>query len=116
MCIRDRHDIWREFHRYVKHDQIGQMADVLNAHEVAWREPHMTKLRARWEFSILPADGGCLRPHTDIASKLVTIVVSMRPLGDTEWQQSWGCLLYTSDAADERSSVDLGGRRIIKKK
>ena len=29
---------------------------------------------------------------------------------------TWGCLLYTSDAADERSSVDLGGRRIIKKK
>ena len=28
----------------------------------------------------------------------------------------WSCLLYTSDAADERSSVDLGGRRIIKKK
>ena len=28
----------------------------------------------------------------------------------------WACLLYTSDAADERSSVDLGGRRIIKKK
>ncbi|WDT36776.1 hypothetical protein PVA38_11010 [Streptococcus pneumoniae D39] len=26
------------------------------------------------------------------------------------------CLLYTSDAADEARSVDLGGRRIIKKK
>ena len=26
------------------------------------------------------------------------------------------CLLYTSDAADERSSVDLGGRRIIKRR
>src|SRR5665648_1231121 len=26
-----------------------------------------------------------------------------------------GCLLYTSDAADEEDSVDLGGRRIIKK-
>ena len=26
------------------------------------------------------------------------------------------CLLYTSDAADERSRVDLGGRRVIKKK
>ena len=26
------------------------------------------------------------------------------------------CLLYTSDAADERSSVNFGGRRIIKKK
>src|SRR5678815_4092146 len=30
--------------------------------------------------------------------------------------QGEACLLYTSDAADERSSVDLGGRRIIKKK
>nr|WP_227636286.1 cyclophilin-like fold protein [Klebsiella pneumoniae] len=29
--------------------------------------------------------------------------------------QATDCLLYTSDAADERSSVDLGGRRIIKK-
>ena len=29
--------------------------------------------------------------------------------------RSGDCLLYTSDAADERSSVDLGGRRIIKK-
>ena len=29
---------------------------------------------------------------------------------------AFACLLYTSDAADERSSVDLGGRRIIKKK
>ena len=30
--------------------------------------------------------------------------------------RAWSCLLYTSDAADERSSVDLGGRRIIKNK
>ena len=35
-----------------------------------------------------------------------------RPLGGLDKI----CLLYTSDAADERSSVDLGGRRIIKKK
>ena len=34
--------------------------------------------------------------------------------GTLEWYSV--CLLYTSDAADERSSVDLGGRRIIKKK
>ena len=26
------------------------------------------------------------------------------------------CLLYTSDAADDQLGVDLGGRRIIKKK
>ena len=27
-----------------------------------------------------------------------------------------GCLLYTSDAADDLLCLDLGGRRIIKKK
>ena len=36
--------------------------------------------------------------------------------GSIEPTLSLACLLYTSDAADERSSVDLGGRRIIKKK
>ena len=33
-----------------------------------------------------------------------------------ELGRSRACLLYTSDAADEEDSVDLGGRRIIKKK
>ena len=28
----------------------------------------------------------------------------------------YACLLYTSDAADDLIGVDLGGRRIIKKK
>eukprot|EP00658_Telonema_sp_P-2_P037022 TRINITY_DN26669_c0_g1_i3.p2 TRINITY_DN26669_c0_g1~~TRINITY_DN26669_c0_g1_i3.p2 ORF type:complete len:101 (+),score=16.79 TRINITY_DN26669_c0_g1_i3:237-539(+) len=31
-------------------------------------------------------------------------------------KETEACLLYTSDAADEEDSVDLGGRRIIKKK
>ena len=31
-------------------------------------------------------------------------------------EQAKACLLYTSDAADELCRVDLGGRRIIKKK
>ena len=37
-------------------------------------------------------------------------------LGIVAVAREQACLLYTSDAADERSSVDLGGRRIIKKK
>src|SRR5680860_1928396 len=32
------------------------------------------------------------------------------------WFTKWPCLLYTSDAADDLLCVDLGGRRIIKKK
>ena len=52
-------------------------------------------------------------------------LVRARPIGMFRMKDEAGgddkvlcvpCLLYTSDAADERSSVDLGGRRIIKKK
>ena len=47
-----------------------------------------------------------LHPRSGVIERQVE-----RALGDGD-----PCLLYTSDAADERSSVDLGGRRIIKKK
>src|SRR5678816_2655078 len=33
------------------------------------------------------------------------------PISNHQMVQKMLCLLYTSDAADERSSVDLGGRR-----
>ena len=42
--------------------------------------------------------------------------LSKLPITASHWLLFELCLLYTSDAADERSSVDLGGRRIIKKK
>ena len=41
------------------------------------------------------------------------ILISERMVMEDKYSS---CLLYTSDAADERSSVDLGSRRIIKKK
>ena len=43
-------------------------------------------------------------PATAVATRFLLV----------EWYKV--CLLYTSDAADEEDSVDLGGRRIIKKK
>ena len=45
-----------------------------------------------------------------------THAIYVRKLADQAFDAVNTCLLYTSDAADERSSVDLGGRRIIKKK
>ena len=41
---------------------------------------------------------------------------ALAPLKVEVGQVALACLLYTSDAADERSSVDLGGRRLIKQK
>ena len=53
-----------------------------------------------------------LRNNTSEYAYLFSMV--MAGIADSEDHER--CLLYTSDAADERSSVDLGGRRIIKKK
>ena len=48
--------------------------------------------------------------------ELARAAAAMRADGVERVVLCGGCLLYTSDAADERSSVDLGGSRIIKKK
>ncbi len=49
---------------------------------------HTLPLSARFEFSILPADGGQLQPHTDSPGKIATFVISMVRPG--EWNASWG--------------------------
>ena len=46
----------------------------------------------------------------------VTDIMEVTPKFLAEQLDSIFCLLYTSDAADEQSGVDIGGRRIIKKK
>src|SRR5450756_3228345 len=56
-------------------------------------------LRYGRDISPYPVDGGPKLVHTG---------------GDT--MRVAACLLYTSDAADDLLCVDLGGRRIIKKK
>ena len=65
----------------------------------------------------------CIRdsgtPALDVWSYFFTAAVGklfQKPGIDGNALVVWICLLYTSDAADERSSVDLGGRRIIKQK
>src|SRR5680860_1880597 len=55
--------------------------------------------------------------HNGRLAGLFTIggLEGLRPREKTDSRQ-WACLLYTSDAADDLLCVDLGGRRIIKKK
>ena len=50
-------------------------------------------------------------PHSPYSASKASSDHFVRAYHDT-----YGCLLYTSDAADDLLCVDLGGRRIIKKK
>jgi hypothetical protein len=108
---------WVRFHRYVKTELLGQLTTVLRQHDVTWRAPHMTKLKTRWEFSLLPADGGCLRPHTDIPSKLLTVVLSMRPIGDETWLPEWGggtdVLRPTGETPPDDYKADLSAFEVV---
>lgn len=51
-------------------------------------EQSKPKLSARFEFSMLPANGGYIKPHTDHHTKIVTLVIPM--IGEGEWLPSWG--------------------------
>jgi hypothetical protein len=46
------------------------------------------RLRSRFEFSALKADGGEVAPHTDTPKKIITLVLSM--INDQEWKPELG--------------------------
>ena len=51
----------------------------------------------------------------DVYKRQVLDVSACETAEDLHRALAEGCLLYTSDAADDMQCVDLGGRRIIKK-
>ena len=70
-------------------------------------EDSSTLAKLKTQVALLQKDaktGEQIHQRLEIAiGKLTDITVSLK-----------GCLLYTSDAADDSLRVDLGGRRIIK--
>jgi hypothetical protein len=103
--------IWRDFYRWIKSDDfVFGIMDMLRSHDIdlgydvisprrrLWKmlkgyvggrsTYELGRLRARFEFSALPVDGGHVIPHTDTPTKIVTLVVSM--LREGEWQTSFG--------------------------
>ncbi len=45
-------------------------------------------LKSRFEFSIMQANGGHIKPHTDAPNKIITLVFSF--IGNDEWNEAWG--------------------------
>jgi hypothetical protein len=107
-----RRPVWGELYRYLKSDAfIVSVMDALRVREIdlgyhgempagrrlVWVARRLVKgrltlgparLRTRFEFAMLPVDGGSLFPHTDSLEKIVTLVVSMVNPG--EWNPAFG--------------------------
>jgi hypothetical protein len=102
---------WRELHAWIKSDAfVPRVMEVLKTHHIdlgqkplsgtkrtlkavrnlarGRRRPLPPRLSTRFEFSMLPADGGYIMPHTDSPSKIVTLIVSMAR--DGEWNPAVG--------------------------
>ena len=129
MCIRDRYDPVKRrlgvvFNRtpFLRKIFYG-LLDLLLLR--AW---HIQRELTKWaadkrdrQLAIYDAGAGFGQYTYWLSSKsrkwnITAIDVKDEQVADCNAFFSKICLLYTSDAADERSSVDLGGRRIIKKK
>lgn len=103
--------LWRDFHAWIKSDAFAYgVIEMLQQHDIdlGYRylppvrrlsrsvkdlmrgrsSPRYVPLKARFEFSALPADGGHVVPHTDAPTKIVTMIVSI--LRDGEWDPATG--------------------------
>jgi len=103
--------VWKELHQWIKSDAF--IKDVLQALEerhlelgyqmlppgrrIARRISKLAKghlrstrgrLGARFEYSMLPVDGGHVLPHVDSPGKVITIIVSI--LDNNEWDPVFG--------------------------
>src|SRR5665811_1605541 len=82
---------------------------------MAWPPvPAMTTRAEQFDELVLDAAGRMEHRAGTALGDLEFAVEDVPPSDPAPWESS-DCLLYTSDAADDLTRVDLGGRGIIKK-
>lgn len=124
---------WRRFHAWIKSDAfIRAVVSVLEANNVdldlddcfasaskqfgrglqslsRGRLPSRApRLRSRFEFSVLRAQGGEVAPHTDTPKKIITLVLSM--IKDGEWLESFGGGLEVNKPTDPTYAFNWNNR------
>lgn len=127
--------VWREFHAWIKSEAlISSVLQVLKSHDIdvgirrpppvakrlkrlvkalrhGRRPEPTTHLSTRFDFSMLPADGGHLLPHTDSPGKLITLVASM--VGKGEWDPAFGGGTDVNRAKEPRRSFNHTNRQAL---
>jgi hypothetical protein len=125
---------WKRFHEWLKSDEFirrtlhflelsgidlgvdrslepvsRRLARVLGAVKDRRLPSVAPRLRTRFEFSVLKADGGEVAPHTDTPKKIITLVLSM--IKDGEWNPALGGL-DVNRATDPRYSFNWQNRSV----
>src|SRR5678815_5217091 len=103
------YDTVREMLRTATPDRILRFIGKSHPADIALLFKGLDPAEVRQFFDILFSARRAAKTLTELPPELLPDILAL--IDDEKI-----CLLYTSDAADERSSVDLGGRRIIKKK
>jgi hypothetical protein len=123
---------WKRFHTWLKSkDFIHETINCLKANEVdldldrcfdsrlrraikllAERRPIILppKLRSRFEFSVLKADGGEVPPHTDTPKKFITLVLSM--IGEHDWSPTYGGGLDINTVNDKKFAFNWTNKMV----
>lgn len=118
--------VWRELHAWIKsRDFIESAFEALRTHHVdlgyerpTWSRRLQRRARSIWrgrgrradlyssrfEFSMLPAAGGSVLPHTDNPEKVITVVISM--VGEGEWSPDYGGGTDVLQPYDEKLTFD----------
>jgi len=124
---------WNRFHSWIKSDAfIRDTVSFLKSNQIdlglddalaglsgrlkqaasqitQWKLPRPApKLRSRFEFSVLRADGGEVAPHTDTPKKIITLVLSM--VRDGEWDPKFGGGLDVNRATDRAYAFNWKNR------
>jgi len=68
------------------------------------------RLRSRFEFSVLKADGGEVAPHTDTPKKIITLVQTM--IKDGEWDPAFGGGLDVNRPTDTKYAFNWKNKMV----
>lgn len=123
----EENSLWKEFYNDIKSEEflievisllknnnIDLMLDDLmpsKANTVSgWlkqikRKRFPNKLKSRFEFSSMPANGGCIYPHTDATNKVITLVIYMN--NEKYWDEGYGGETSICETVDSSNVFNL---------
>jgi len=104
------HKEWSDLHAEIKSREFRRMILSFLAQHGIELPMNSSATKSRWEFSMMPADGGHILPHTDGPEKIVTLVICMHPVN--YWMDTWGGWTEMLKPIDPRNNFNFLNRQL----